>query len=124
MNNHLSGIAVASNLKQPTRIQREQRYRIPIWPCFQWGLPCRTDYSVRGALLPHHFTLTILQWRFVFCGTIQWFTPSRCYLALCSMKPGLSSVSQAMQRLFGRLGSDYKQMCGACKSQLIELDLV
>ena len=30
----------------------------PIWSCSAWGLPCQPDYSVRGALLPHHFTLT------------------------------------------------------------------
>ena len=30
----------------------------PIWSCSAWGLPCQTDYPVRGALLPHHFTLT------------------------------------------------------------------
>jgi len=30
----------------------------PIWSCSAWGLPCQPDCSVRGALLPHHFTLT------------------------------------------------------------------
>ena len=30
----------------------------PIWPCFTWGFPCQSDYSDRGALLPHLFTLT------------------------------------------------------------------
>ena len=30
----------------------------PIWSCFAWGLPCQPDYSDRGALLPHLFTLT------------------------------------------------------------------
>jgi len=28
------------------------------WPCTRWGLPCRTTHAARGALLPHHFTLT------------------------------------------------------------------
>ena len=28
------------------------------WPCTRWGLPCRRPHSRRGALLPHHFTLT------------------------------------------------------------------
>ena len=29
-----------------------------IWPCCRWGLPCRWSHPQRGALLPHHFTLT------------------------------------------------------------------
>lgn len=40
-----------------------------IWPCSLRGLPCRTRYLVRGALLPHHFTLT--RRRYVFCGTFR-----------------------------------------------------
>ena len=31
---------------------------IPIWSCSRWGLPCRPCCQVRGALLPHPFTLT------------------------------------------------------------------
>jgi hypothetical protein len=30
----------------------------PIWPCSRRGLPCHNRYQLRGALLPHHFTLT------------------------------------------------------------------
>src|SRR6202035_2046096 len=30
----------------------------PIWPCSRWGLPCHGCCHPRGALLPHHFTLT------------------------------------------------------------------
>jgi hypothetical protein len=30
----------------------------PTWSCSRWGLPCRPRYRRRGALLPHHFTLT------------------------------------------------------------------
>ena len=40
---HLSGINVAINLMQPTRIQHgsclHQSAWIPIWPCSSWGLP-------------------------------------------------------------------------------------
>ncbi len=32
--------------------------RIPIWSCSRWGLQSRACYQPRGALLPHHFTLT------------------------------------------------------------------
>ncbi len=30
----------------------------PIWACWRWGLPCHGRHRPRGALLPHHFTLT------------------------------------------------------------------
>jgi hypothetical protein len=30
----------------------------PIWPCSDWGLPCRRCCQRRGGLLPHRFTLT------------------------------------------------------------------
>src|SRR5450631_2617593 len=43
----------------------------PIWSCSTWGLPCRTNYSARGALLPHHFTLTGRSRRYIFCGTFR-----------------------------------------------------
>src|SRR5579884_1540691 len=45
----------------------------PIWSCFAWGFPCRPDYSDRGALLPHLFTLARRKTggRYVFCGTIR-----------------------------------------------------
>ncbi len=33
----------------------------PIWSCSGWGLPSREGYPLRGALLPHHFTLTFLR---------------------------------------------------------------
>ncbi len=31
---------------------------IPIWSCSGWGFPCHDCCQSRGALLPHHFTLT------------------------------------------------------------------
>jgi len=55
---HSSRRCVTTTLEQPTRIQRGSRQRIPIWSYFRWGLPCRSCYHVRGALLPHHFNLT------------------------------------------------------------------
>ena len=61
---HSSGTAVTGRLKQPTRATdwkpswhpRERRVA-PIRFCSWWGLPCRPRYRVRGALLPHPFTL-------------------------------------------------------------------
>ena len=63
----------------------------PIWSCSEWGLPCHTCYQLRGALLPHHFTLTSLSWRYIFCCTFRRLSPPRRYLALCPAEPGLSS---------------------------------
>ena len=48
----------------------------PIWSCSAWGLPCQPDCFGRGALLPHHFTLTGPSFyrqtrRYIFCGTFR-----------------------------------------------------
>jgi len=58
VDSHSSGHCVAAGLKQPTRGPCGQHVCPPIWSCSGWGLPCHTCYQVRGALLPHHFTLT------------------------------------------------------------------
>ena len=55
-----------------------------------------------GELLPHHFTLTI-KLRFIFCCTFRKFTLPRCYLALYSMEPRLSSLLLKIKRLHSRL---------------------
>ena len=54
---HSSGPTVTCRLERPTREQREQRYRSPIWSCSGWGFACRPCYHVRGELLPRHFNL-------------------------------------------------------------------
>jgi len=49
-------------------------------------------YQLRGALLPHLFTLTLNKsGRFLFCGTFRKLALPRRYLALYPMEPGLSS---------------------------------
>jgi hypothetical protein len=60
-------------------------------------------YQLRGALLPHLFTLTgsglpkhLERRRFAFCCTFRGLTPPRRYLALCPMEPGLSSPMHRM----------------------------
>ena len=64
---HSSGAHVTVHLEQPTRglcgphIPTEAGGP-PIWSCSGWGLPCRRCYQRRGALLPHHFTLTPNPW--------------------------------------------------------------
>ncbi len=50
-------------------------------------------YRLRGALLPHLFTLTPLPGRYVFCCTFRRLAPPRCYLAPCPGEPGLSSTA-------------------------------
>ena len=97
-----------SGLKQPTRKQRGPRHCFPIWSCSGWGLPRRPCYHARGALLPHHFTLTNRGWRYPFCCTGRGLAPPRRYLAPCPVEPGLSSstapggVAPAIIRLTGR----------------------
>ena len=63
---------------------------------------------VRGALLPHRFTLTCAlagHRRFAFCCTGRRLAPPRRYLALCPVEPGLSSTRLRATRLPGRLRS-------------------
>src|SRR5215218_7972605 len=89
---HSSGTAVASRLEQPTRTTGREAglARTPVVPirsCSWWGLPCRPRYRVRGALLPHPFTLAPTDpktaGRFAFCGTIPGVTPAGRYPAPC-----------------------------------------
>ena len=63
---HSSGTPVTGRLARPTRaagpetdleaISRPHR-TAPTWSCSRRGLPCRTRCRVRGALLPHPFTI-------------------------------------------------------------------
>ena len=92
---HSSGTPVARRLKQPTRTAgsghnpEARAYAplraVPIRSCSRWGLPCRRRCRRRGALLPHHFTLTAananMPRRYVFCGTVPGFAPAGCYPA-------------------------------------------
>ena len=56
---HSSWACVAARLQRPTReLVWAHCKRSPIRSCFGWGLPCHRCYHLRGALLPHHFTLT------------------------------------------------------------------
>ena len=56
---HSSRRSVTRTLKQSTRKPHGPCVCFPIWSCSGWGLPCHTCCQMRGALLPHHFTLTI-----------------------------------------------------------------
>ena len=79
----------------PRCLDRGGRLSPHIWPCSNWGLPCRTCCHERGGLLLHLFTLATVRWRSLFCGTfrrelLSLFAPRR-YLAACPLEPGLSS---------------------------------
>jgi hypothetical protein len=69
----------------------------PIWPCSDWGLPCRRCYQLRGGLLPHRFTLTLRPafrpdfGRSILCGPVRRLAAPRSYLAVHPMELGLSS---------------------------------
>jgi hypothetical protein len=71
-----------------------------IWPCCRWGLPCRGCRHPRGALLPHHFTLTresCLSQAVSFCCTFRRIAPPRGYRAPCPVQFGLSSPGRRRQ---------------------------
>ena len=126
-NNHSSGIAVTSHLKQPTRESVRNRRRTtpkrPYWgvvrcPTPLFGLApggvyhATSCYQSRGALLPHLFTLTRQAWRYIFCGTFHGLTPPRRYLAPCPKEPGLSSTANCSDCLTdsGLLGRDSSEL--------------
>ena len=99
---HFSRMTIARHLQQPTRkydgpnrpVQAEACVP-PAWSCSRWGLPCQHDHPCRGALLPHHFTLTSSSEnddrRFIFCGTFPVLADGGRYPPPCPMEPGLSS---------------------------------
>jgi hypothetical protein len=94
VNSHSSRVAVTSDLKRPTRIQRGQRQRIPIWPCSRWGLPCHDVLPLARCALTapfHPYPCTEVNGRSTLCCTFRRLSPPRRYLAPCPMEPGLSS---------------------------------
>jgi hypothetical protein len=97
-------LAGSSNL--PGSLGRAARYptrrrlhavdgRFPIWSCSVRGFACHTPCSVRGALLPHLFTIACSRERerqlCVFCATVLRVAPTGRYPAHCSLEFGLSS---------------------------------
>ena len=57
-NSHSSGTPVAGMPLATYPGPAWARHRTPIRSCSRRGLPCRRRCRLRGALLPHHFTLT------------------------------------------------------------------
>lgn len=70
-------------------------YRIPIWSCFRWGLPCHELLpAMRCALTapfhPYLIPLARAIGGLLSVALVVGFPPRR-YLAPCPMEPGLSS---------------------------------
>jgi len=107
VDDHSSRRTVADALKQPTRVPRGPRVWTPIWSCFEWGLPYRsvTRLVVRSyrTVSPLPRTSEDAVRRSTLCCTFRRLAPPRRYLALCPMKPGLSSPLHAGQRSSGQL---------------------
>jgi hypothetical protein len=84
---HLEPVLPQTSRNQPGRRTgngpETRRLRAtPIRFCSGWGLPCQTCCQVRGALLPHRFTLTEdMPRQFIFCGTFPGVTPAGRYPA-------------------------------------------
>ncbi|SDB89763.1 hypothetical protein SAMN05421733_10448 [Acinetobacter boissieri] len=79
-------------LKRPTRVQYGSYLCGLLFGLASGGVYLAMNcYQPCGALLPHPFTLTTLQWRSPLCCTCRRLTPPRRYLAPYPMKPGLSS---------------------------------
>jgi hypothetical protein len=80
----------------PRCLDRGGRLSPHIWPCSNWGLPCRSCCHERGGLLLHRFTLTIPENGGLFSvalirhGQLAPTVP-RSYLAAYPLEPGLSS---------------------------------
>jgi len=70
----------------------------PIWSCSRWGLPCRSRCRVRGALLPHPFTLTAADSGGLLSVALSLGSPPPDVIRhRASVEPGLSSPHVAVQ---------------------------
>jgi hypothetical protein len=87
----LGRASLRASSNQPGRLDRKtgpsplRASAVPIRFCSRWGLPCRPRYRVRGALLPHLFTLTAGRGtrRFDLCGAFPGVAPAGRYPAPC-----------------------------------------
>ncbi len=91
---------------KPRRSPAAPSLAAPIWSCSRWGLPCHVRCRPRGALLPHHFTLTSARthWRYVFCGTFPGVAPAGRYPAPCfrGARTFLPATPRAVARCVAR----------------------
>ena len=84
----------------PRRLGRDGRLSPHIWPCSNWGLPCRRRYRRRGELLPHRFTLTTLASGGLFSVALSVANDSR------QTRPGVTWQSVHRSPDFPRISTD------------------
>ena len=102
VDNHSSGINVTVYLKQPTRFRRGSRPMETYLVLLRVGLPCHCCYQLRGALLPHPFTLTCIRKRTIgglLSAALSVGSRPQALLALYPLEPGLSSVLHPFKHL-------------------------
>jgi len=107
-NDHSSSLAVADEIKRPTRELERTTLNVPLFGLAPGGVykaSAVTDGT--GELLPHLFTLTPYrtpkrpyQRRFPFCCTVLPVAGTGRYPALCPVEPGLSSPLSGGGHLF------------------------
>jgi hypothetical protein len=101
-----SGRCIATALKQPTRIgihvgrmMAENNQTNPYLVLLNGGVYlCHFCYQKRGALLPHHFTLTLRIKRYISVALSMGFPPPAINRRRCPIKPGLSSHDKNHKR--------------------------
>jgi hypothetical protein len=119
-------LAGSSNL--PGGFGRAALKRLPIWSCSVRGFACHFCCQKRGALLPHHFTLTHRSAEGAKVGGIfsvplfrQVTLPGR-YPAHCPLEFGLSSPDRATTPAVARrLGLDRQRSSGLAAAPLFLL---
>ena len=101
----LIGSSTLPAAANPGGVHEAGRLRLPIWACWRWGLPCHDRHRPRGALLPHHFTLTRSgavappRRRCLFCGTFPRLAPGWRYQPPCPAQFGLSSHASSTRAI-------------------------
>jgi hypothetical protein len=112
---HSSGTPVARRLKQPTRTAGSEHNpetracaplrAVPIRSCSRWGLPCRRRCRRRGALLPHHFTLTAVNANTAAAVCFLWHCPWVCTRRMLSGTVCPRSPDFPLRQPFGSAGA-------------------
>ena len=104
---------------------------VPIWSCSEWGLPCPVCYQTGGALLPHHFTLTLISPGGIFSVALSLGSPPPGVTRHPDpVEPGLSSPRTARARAAAVRPSDSGRSIGSAgrpvkhpRSQPLQLGL-
>ncbi len=121
MDSYSSRAYVTACLKQPTRIQRGPRQRIPIWSCSERGLP--SPQTVTSCAVRSYRTLSPLPYaskivgRYTLCCTFRRLAPPRGYLAFCPMEPGLSSVTEVKAAVWPTPAATLQNCPTLCKKK-------